>query len=362
MKLAIEAAMVTIGQTSPNPAVGAVVVKDGRLVGIGVHVKAGEPHAEVHAIAMAGEHTAGSTVYVTLEPCSHFGRTPPCSNLLIEKGVKRVVIACTDPNPLVSGKGIDLLKKAGIEVVFGVCEAEAKELNRGFFTSITKQRPYITLKAALSLDGKMSTALGDSKWITGEDARRKVHEERSQHDAILVGIGTILQDDPSLTVRLSHVAKQPIPVILDSKLRTPIEANVIKKHKGKVIIFVGSECQESEWAPYIEKGIQIIPTGTAKVSVNEVVKILGSRGIQSLYVEGGSTVHSSFIEQNLFDEMILYYAPKLIGGAHNGVFLNGYTISKMNEARTLQLKSLEQIGNDFRVVIRNEVVTCSLES
>lgn len=355
MKLAIDLARSTIGQTSPNPPVGAIVVKEGTVVGVGCHVKAGEPHAEVHALNMAGDHSIGSTVYVTLEPCSHFGRTPPCADLLIEKKVSRVVIAIQDENPQVSGKGVNKLKEAGIKVVTGVCLAEAKELYKGFFTYINKQRPFITLKAALSLDGKLSTKTGESKWITGDEARKKVHKERRKHDCILVGVGTVLNDDPSLTVRLEQETKQPARVILDSNLSSPLNAKVCNSMDAKTIIFVGNQIDEKKLIPYTDKGIEIIKTSEAKVDVSEAIKILGEKGYRSVYVEGGSTIHTSFVEKNLFDELILYYAPKLIGGVHNGILLNGNGIESMKDAKNLELLSVETVGNDIRMHFCNEV-------
>lgn len=355
MKLAIELASSTIGQTSPNPPVGAVVVKDGSVVGVGCHVKVGEPHAEVHALNMAGTKSVGSTVYVTLEPCSHHGRTPPCADLLIEKKVKRVVIAIQDDNPKVSGKGLSKLKEAGIEVEVGVCHEEAKNLYKGFFTFINKKRPFITLKAALSLDGKLSTYSGDSKWITGEKAREKVHEERRIHDCILVGVGTVLQDNPSLTVRLESETRQPVRVILDSSLRTPIDSKIANTIDTKTIIFVGNQITEKQLIPYQEKGIEIIKTSESKVKVREVISLLAEKGYHSVYVEGGSEIHTSFIEENLFDELILYYAPKLIGGIHNANLVNGLGNEMMKDVTNLTLLSVETIGTDIRMHLQNEV-------
>lgn len=355
MKLAIELASSTIGQTSPNPPVGAVVVKDGSVVGLGCHVKAGQPHAEVHALNMAGTKSIGSTVYVTLEPCSHHGKTPPCADLLIEKKVKRVVIATQDDNPKVSGKGISKLKEAGIEVEIGVCREEAQNLYKGFFTFINKNRPHITLKAALSLDGKLSTYSGDSKWITGEKARQKVHEERRLHDCILVGVGTVLFDNPSLTVRLEQETRQPVRVILDSSLKTPVDSNITNTSNAKTIIFVGNQITGKQQIPYQEKGIEIIKTSESKVKVSEVMSLLAEMGYHSVYVEGGSEIHTSFIKENLFDELILYYAPKLIGGIHNGNLLNDLGNELMKDVNNLTLLSVETIGTDIRMHLQNEV-------
>lgn len=355
MKLAIDLARSTIGQTSPNPPVGAVVVKNGTVVGVGCHVIAGEPHAEVHALNMAREHSVGATIYVTLEPCSHYGKTPPCADLLIERRVKRVVIGTQDENPQVCGMGVSKLREAGIEVEIGVCHEEAKALYKSFFTYMNKKRPFITLKAALSLDGKLSTKTGDSKWITGEEARKKVHEERRVHDCIIVGVGTVLSDNPSLTVRLDTQTKQPVRVVIDSNLRTPVNANITNIDDAKTIIFIGNHVEDMQIKPFIEKGIEIIKTNDQKVRVSEVINILGDKGYRSLYVEGGSTLHTSFIQENLFDELILYYAPKLIGGFHRGVFLNGDGIESMKDVKNLNIISIDKVGNDIRVHLQNEV-------
>lgn len=354
MKLAICAAEATLGQTSPNPPVGAVVVKDGKVVGVGCHVQAGEPHAEVHAIQMAGEHAKDATIYVTLEPCSHFGKTPPCADLIIKKGIKRVVVGSVDENPTVSGNGIKKLREAGISVEVGVCKEETDALYQSFFTYMRNKRPLITIKAALSLDGKLCTVSGDSKWITGEVARRRVHEEREKYDCILVGIGTILKDNPSLTVRLGQETKQPVRIVLDSHLRTPLDSKVMDTHDGKTILFVGSTVKEEQKQPYLHKGVEVIATSQQKVSIHEVMEILGKKGYHSVYVEGGSTIHSELIKENLFDNLILYYAPKIIGGVHNGVFVNEFAYSFMKDVQQLEIESVEKVGEDIRLQVRKK--------
>lgn len=247
MNLAINVAKAGVGQTTPNPVVGAIIVNEGRVVGIGAHLKAGEPHAEVHAIRMAGEKAQNATAYVTLEPCSHHGKTPPCADLLITSKVKRVVVATTDPNPLVAGKGIAKLKAAGIEVEVGVCKEQADALNSVFFHYLEKKRPYITLKSATTLDGKIATVTGESKWITGDAARQDVHLYRSIHDAILVGVNTVLMDNPSLTTRLPNgTGKNPIRVILDSKLRTPLDSQIVNDGKAETWIIVSNQVNQEK--------------------------------------------------------------------------------------------------------------------
>lgn len=233
MQTALSLAKTIVEQTNPNPPVGAVIVKDGQTVGMGAHLKAGEAHAEVHALGMAGERTKGATLYVTLEPCSHFGRTPPCANLIIEKGVDRVVIATLDPNNKVTGKGVEKLRNSGIQVDVGILAKEAHTLNKQFFHYIRAQTPFVTLKSAMSLDGKIATVTGESRWITGEEARKDAHYYRHTHDAILVGVNTVLKDKPHLTTRLPLGGKNPIRIILDTHLHTPLEANVVTDREAK---------------------------------------------------------------------------------------------------------------------------------
>jgi diaminohydroxyphosphoribosylaminopyrimidine deaminase / 5-amino-6-(5-phosphoribosylamino)uracil reductase len=350
MRLAIDLAKAGIGQTSPNPVVGAVVVKNGEIVGFGAHLKAGEPHAEVHAIRMAGEKAKGATIYVTLEPCSHFGKTPPCADLLIETGVKRVVIATTDPNPLVAGKGIEKLRNAGIEVDVGILKEEADELNRVFFHYIATKTPFVTLKYASSLDGKIATKTGESKWITSEAARQDAHHYRRLHDAILVGVNTVIADDPSLTVRLPGGGKNPIRVILDTHLRTPLDAKVVNDGEAETWIVVGSEVKEEKIAPYREKNVQIIKMHEARIGIRELLKVLGEKKVTSLFVEGGAEVHASFIEAKAINQIIAYIAPKIIGGKDSPTPIGGIGFASMTDVMELNIKSVETIGPDIKIV------------
>lgn len=349
MAFAIQLARQMQGQTSPNPVVGAVVVNNQQIVGMGAHLKAGEPHAEVHAIRMAGDKAKGSTVYVTLEPCSHFGKTPPCSNLLIESGVKRVVIASPDPNPLVAGRGIERLKAAGIDVEVGVLREEADALNTVFFHYIKTGRPYVTLKTATSLDGKIATRTGESQWITSEPARLDVHKLRHQSDAILVGVGTVLKDDPSLTTRLPQGGKHPIRVILDTKLRTPLHSKVVTDGLSKTWI-VTCEQDLKKAAAFEQKGVRIVKLGKDKILLTELLDYLGKEQISTLFVEGGGQVNGSFIEEGLVDQVIVYLAPKLIGGNDAPSSIGGLGFLKMSEVMTLDIRSVERIGPDLKVV------------
>jgi diaminohydroxyphosphoribosylaminopyrimidine deaminase / 5-amino-6-(5-phosphoribosylamino)uracil reductase len=350
MRLALEMAKIGSGQTSPNPAVGAVVVKNGEIVGLGAHLKAGEPHAEVHAIRMAGEKAAGATVYVTLEPCSHFGKTPPCADLLVEAKVARVVIATTDPNPLVAGKGMERLKQAGIEVVLGTLKEEADELNRVFFHYITTKTPFVTLKYASSLDGKIATKTGDSKWITSEAAREDVHRYRAANDAILVGVNTIMADNPHLTTRLPEGGKSPIRIILDTDLRTPLHANVISNDEAETWMVVGSQVSSERMALYQRSHVRVMQMNQPHIDIWEVLRMLGEHKITSLFVEGGSRIHDSFVRSRAFQEIVAYFAPKLIGGHEAPTPVGGTGILRMAEAAELAIKRVEMVGPDIKVI------------
>ncbi|MCA1054488.1 bifunctional diaminohydroxyphosphoribosylaminopyrimidine deaminase/5-amino-6-(5-phosphoribosylamino)uracil reductase RibD [Rossellomorea aquimaris] len=350
MELALNMARATQGQTSPNPAVGAVVVKDGAIVGMGAHLKAGEGHAEVHAIEAAGEKAAGADIYVTLEPCSHHGRTPPCSQLIISSGIKRVFIATTDPNPLVSGSGIEQLRKAGIDVHLGECQEEALELNKFFFHFMKYKKPYVTLKTAVTLDGKTAAHSGDSKWITSEQSRLDVHYDRHRHDAILVGVNTIIRDNPHLTTRLPQGGKNPIRIILDHDLRTPLASNVVNDHESKTIIMTNESVTEDAKQPYVEAGCEVISLPGRSISLEHVLTELGTRSIQSVYVEGGSTIHGSFLEERCFQELIMYMAPKLIGGRNAFSSFGGAGASSIIEGLEMDILSIDTIGQDIKIV------------
>ncbi|WP_099362662.1 bifunctional diaminohydroxyphosphoribosylaminopyrimidine deaminase/5-amino-6-(5-phosphoribosylamino)uracil reductase RibD [Fredinandcohnia onubensis] len=352
MNLAINVAKAGVGQTTPNPVVGAVIVNDGRVVGIGAHLKAGEPHAEVHAIRMAGERAQNATAYVTLEPCSHHGKTPPCADLLITNKVKRVVVATTDPNPLVAGKGIAKLKAAGIEVEVGVCKEQADALNAVFFHYLDKKRPYVTLKSATTLDGKIATVTGESKWITGEAARQDVHLYRSIHDAILVGVNTVLMDNPSLTTRLPNgTGKNPIRVILDSKLRTPLESQIVNDGKAETWIIVSNQVNQEKMNEFSEKkSVRIIQLQEANLSINTMLTRLGEEGISSIFVEGGAEVNGSFLKEKAINQVIVYLAPKLFGGKQAPTAIGGSGIESIDDSLQLTIKSVEQLGEDVKII------------
>ena len=350
MNLALNLARGTLGQTSPNPVVGAVLVKDGQIIGMGAHLRAGEPHAEVHAVQMAGDQVKGSTLYVTLEPCSHYGKTPPCSDLIIKSGVKKVFVATTDPNPQVAGTGIERMTKAGIEVKVGILQEEARDLNKIFFYNIQTGLPYVTLKSAVSLDGKTATVTGESKWITGEESRADVHHLRHQHDGIMVGINTVLKDNPSLTTRLLVGGKNPIRIILDTHLRTPLDAQVIIDQQAPTWIVTGAEVDQNRVSQFSELGIEVLKMESQKISIKEMIVVLGKRGITSLFVEGGAEVHGSFLKEHAFQQIITYIAPKLIGGKNAPTSFGGQGIEHIAEAVSLNIKQVDRIGSDIRII------------
>lgn len=352
MQLALELAKSAKGQTSPNPVVGAVVVKDGQVVGMGAHLRAGEPHAEVHAIQMAKEKAKGATIYVTLEPCSHFGKTPPCADLIIESGLRHVIVATVDPNPKVAGKGVEKLKAAGIEVEVGLLEQEAIDINAVFFHYMKTKKPFVTLKSATSLDGKIATVTGESKWITSDEARVDVHRYRHEHDAILVGVGTVLADNPSLTTRLEGGGKNPIRIILDSRLRTPLNSNVVLDGEAPTWIVTTTQADESKKLALQEKGVQVIVLSEKQISIEKLLEMLGERGVTSLFVEGGAEIHGSFVAGGYVNQMITYLAPKLIGGKSAPTSVGGSGRTTIEQALSLTIESIEKIGPDVKIISR----------
>ncbi|MEN2768917.1 bifunctional diaminohydroxyphosphoribosylaminopyrimidine deaminase/5-amino-6-(5-phosphoribosylamino)uracil reductase RibD [Ornithinibacillus xuwenensis] len=348
MDLALQNARAMKGQTDPNPLVGSVIVNDNRIVGVGTHLKAGEPHAEIHALRMAGDKAKNGTIYVTLEPCSHHGRTGPCAEAIVEAGIKRVVIATLDPNPIVAGNGVNILKNAGIEVITGIREREAIQMNEVFNKFIVEKKPFITLKAAATLDGKVATHTLSSKWITTEDSRLDVHQLRSEHMAILVGINTVIEDNPSLTARIP-IGRNPIRVIMDTALKIPLDAQVVADHNAETWIFTSKHYDIQKKQLLEEKGIKVFETNsTTSVNPMEVVELLGENLISSLIIEGGGNIHASFFENKLVDKVVLYFAPKLIGGKAAPTFLEGNGIANMEDAVELINTDIVKIGNDFK--------------
>ena len=338
-----------VGRTAPNPAVGCVIVRAGEIVGSGWHRRAGGPHAEVHALAEAGELARGADLYVTLEPCSHHGRTPPCAEALIAAGVGRVFIGMIDPNPRVAGQGGELLRRAGIPVTVGIRERECRRLNEPFCKHVTSGLPFVILKSALTLDGMSATAGGDSRWVTGEAARRQVHRLRSRLDAVLVGIGTVLADDPQLTVR--HVrGRDPLRVVVDSTLRIPLAAQLLNLSSAAKTV-VATVCRDRDRVRAIEAcGAEVLPCRErdGRVDLADLLAQLGRRGVQSLLLEGGATLAGEALRRGMVDKCCFFYAPKLLAGAGTGL-CSGPGVARMVDALVLREMTVRRIGDDILV-------------
>lgn len=348
MDIALSNAKAVKGQTDPNPLVGSVIVNENRIVGIGTHLKAGEPHAEIHALRMAGDYAKGGTIYVTLEPCSHHGRTGPCARAIVKAGIKTAVIATLDPNPLVSGSGVQILQDAGIEVITGVREKEARQLNEVFNKYIVKKKPFVTLKAGITLDGKVASHTMNSKWITSEEARRDVHHIRHENMAILVGIQTALKDNPALTTRIPN-GRNPLRIVLDSTLKLPLDYQLVTDGKAPTWIFTSERYNQEKKKQLEAAGVRVFITkGASRVTVSEVVRVLGEEGISSLMIEGGGNINAAFLEAGLIDKVVLYLAPKLIGGKDAPSFLEGTGFELMKDAVELSDTEIERIGKDFK--------------
>ncbi len=336
--------------TTPNPRVGCVLVRDAAIVGEGWHERAGGPHAEVHALQAAGAAAAGATAYVTLEPCSHHGRTPPCCEALLAAGVQRVVAAMPDPNPLVAGQGLAWLRDAGLAVESGLLAAEARELNIGFVSRMERGRPWVRLKAAASLDGRTALENGHSQWITGPEARRDGHRWRARACAILTGIGTVRDDDPLLTVRDVETGRQPLRVVVDSRLEISPSARILQGERVLVVAAIENHLLAS----VIEaRGAEVIflPNEAGKVDLAALMRELAKRGINELHVEAGFRLNGSLLREELVDELLLYLAPGLIGDASRGLF-DLPALEDLSGKRALQWRDVRQVGSDLRVVAR----------
>lgn len=359
MQRALELAKLGVGRTSPNPMVGAVIVKEGRVIGEGYHANYGQPHAEVNAIENASESVEGAEIYVTLEPCSHYGKTPPCALKLIENRFSKVYIAMEDPNPLVSGRGIQMLRKQGIEVEVGLLEAEAKALNEVFIKYITTKKPFCVMKSAMTLDGKIATVTGESKWITSEAARSYVHQLRHELKAIMVGIGTVLKDDPMLTTRLEgRQGKDPIRVVVDSTLRIPLNAKILHLDSDAPTLIATTDQADGEKATALQAlpnvKLIIAPQKDGKVDLDYLMFILGEQGIDSLLLEGGATLNASALEHKIVDKVLMFIAPKILGGENAPTPVGGKGIEALENA--VRLKDLKAIamGEDLLVEARVE--------
>lgn len=318
MQRALALAKHGIGFVSPNPLVGCVIVQAGRIVGEGYHHRFGGPHAEVHALRQAGPQAQGAVMYVTLEPCCHVGKTPPCVEAVLAAGIGRVVVAVLDPNPLVAGGGLERLRAAGVVVTLGVCEAEARQLNESFFHYIRTRRPFITLKCAITLDGKIATRTGASRWITGAAAREEVHRMRHATDAMLVGLGTVMQDDPLLTTRLPQGdGVNPLRIVVDSGLRLPLTAKLTAVAPDcRTLVATTDRAPTSKQRQLEDLGVEILrlPAYDGRVDADALFRILGTRGIASVLVEGGAALSATLLRRRLVDKMVMFVAPKIIGG------------------------------------------------
>lgn len=335
----------------PNPRVGCVVVHSGEIVGEGWHQRTGEPHAEVHALDMAGERAHGATLYVTLEPCCHSGRTPPCTDRVVRSGVSRLVAAMADPNPDVNEHGLEQLRSAGIAVTTGVAEAEARDLNRGFIRRMEAGMPWVTIKLASSLDGRTAMANGESQWITGEAARAEVHRRRARSGAVMTGIGTVLADDPALTARAPEAVQQPLRVVVDSKARLPLAARLINQ-PGATLLIVAELAPQRKAALHAQ-GVEtlVLPGDDGLVSLRELLAVLATRGVNDVMVEAGPRLCGALLRECLMDELIVYFAPHLLGDGARGWFaLPG--LDRIGDRIPLRIVEVVRIGKDLRLSAR----------
>ncbi len=353
MQIALKLASRGSGFVNPNPLVGAVVVNNGEIVGAGYHKFFGGPHAEVYALKEAGEKAKGADIYVTLEPCSHYGKTPPCAKAIVKAGIKRVVIGAIDPNPLVSGKGVKILKDANVEVVTGVMADKVIKMNEIFINYIINKTPFVILKSAVSLDGKIATSAGKSKWITGEESRLKVHEIRNRVMAIMVGIGTVIADNPLLTTRLKENCKSPKAVIVDSKLRIPVDSKIFTTIKDREIIVACTEDFDREKSKQLlSMGVNVLicsKDGYGRVDLKYLIRKLGEHGIDSILLEGGGSLNFSALHCQVVDKVFYFIAPKLIGGRNAKTSVEGDGFEELNESVKVKEVTVENIGQDIMI-------------
>ena len=354
MRLAMQLAGNAIGRTSPNPLVGAVIVKDNRVVGCGWHRKAGTPHAEIHALNQAGELAQGADVYVTLEPCAHYGKTPPCAKALVEAKVKNVYGGLLDVNPKVAGKGFKILEDAGIHVEYGFLQDELRKQNEVFFKWIEHKKPFVVLKAAMTLDGKIATATGQSKWITNETSRAYGYKLRDIYDGIMVGINTVIEDNPMLTARVDG-GKNPIRIVVDSSLKIDINANVVQDKSVKTIIATTDKADKDKILKLQAQDIDVIVVDkdeNDKVDIEKLLDILGQQNICSILVEGGATLSGSFVAKKLVDKVYFFIAPKIVGGKEAKTPVAGTGILNLQEALALKDIQIEKLEEDILIIGR----------
>ncbi|MBI5604148.1 MAG: bifunctional diaminohydroxyphosphoribosylaminopyrimidine deaminase/5-amino-6-(5-phosphoribosylamino)uracil reductase RibD [Deltaproteobacteria bacterium] len=351
MKMALRLARKGSGRTSPNPMVGAVVVRKGVVVGQGFHQRAGGPHAERIALEEAGDRARGGTLYLNLEPCNHFGRTPPCSPLILERGIKKVVFGMIDPNPQVQGGGGDWLRSQGVEIVQGVLEQECRRLNEFFIKWIITGLPFVIIKAAVSLDGRIATRTGDSKWISNERSRLLVHRLRNEVDGVLVGVGTVMKDDPLLTVRLPKgKIKDPLRIVVDPRLRLSNKSQILND-PDKTLIVTGDQVPFGKKKGFLSKGVDILslPEQEGRISIKDLLTDLGRRGLISLLVEGGAEVYGSFLSERQVDKLILFVAPLLIGGQKAKGMIGGQGVASITEALRFKEMKVKSLAGDILV-------------
>lgn len=350
MKLALKLALKAKGQTTPNPIVGAVVVKNGRIIGKGYHGRAGFAHAEVIALEQAGIKAQGAALYVTLEPCVHFGRTPPCVDMIIRKGIKEVIVGMLDPNPLNNGKGIQMLRLHNIKVETGVLENELKKANEVFIKYIVKKMPFITVKVGQSLDGKISTKTGESKWITSDKSRAYAHRLRAGYDAIMVGVNTVLRDNPKLEVWFSK--KQPKKIIIDSQLSIPQDANIFLGNQEVIIVTLPVKSgQETENRKALTQKATILEVKekSGQINLKDMMKKLAALGITNILIEGGGTLIGSLFDDGLVDKVLFFISPKIIGGKDAISSVMGQGIARIDRAYKLKEVKLKRIAEDFLI-------------
>lgn len=348
MRAAIKLAKLGIGFTNPNPIVGAVIVKDGRIIGEGWHERYGGLHAERNALAHCVEDPAGADMYVTLEPCCHYGKQPPCTDAVISSGIKRVFVGSYDPNPLVSGKSLNLLRENGIEVIEGVLQKECDALNEIFFHYITIGTPYIIMKAAITIDGRTATKTGDSKWITNPISRAHTHETRKRAAAIMVGVNTVIADDPMLNCRVEEPSN-PIRIVCDSHLRIPLESRIMKSANEIPVIIAAASAEPERIEAVKAAGADVILTGGDKVDIAVLMKELGSRGIDSVIVEGGAKLHASVLESVYVNKLQVYIAPKIIGGNEAKPFVGGDGAAYLHDAYMFSEPEVTRLGDDILI-------------
>ena len=360
MKTAIAEAQKGYGAVNPNPLVGAVVVKNDKIIGIGYHERYGGSHAEVNAIAQCGSSAEGATMYVTLEPCCHHGKTPPCTDAILQSGINHVVVGTVDPNPLISGKGISALQDKGIKVTLGILEKECTELNEVFFHYVKTRMPFVVMKYAMTMDGKIATYSKKSQWITGEQSRHKVHLDRARYSAIMIGVGTVVCDNPMLTSRVDNNSKQPIRIVCDNDLIMPLDSRIVKTaHDIQTII--ATTCKDkTKHEKYSPCEIIVVAEKDGMVDLNELMRILGERKIDSVLLEGGATLNWSALQSGIVNKVQAYIAPKLIGGKEALSPIAGIGIESLNDAIMLTDTKIITIGED--ILIESKVVNTCLRA